>query len=71
MSNATPKVQYPGLRGSEQHHDLKDEAGEKADPDRAEEDGTVSEDMKAAIDDSDDETGMADAMKRAVSKDEA
>ncbi|EBA11139.1 hypothetical protein [Roseobacter sp. CCS2] len=38
MAEHTPKVQYPELKGSEQHFDLKNDPGKKGDPDHASDD---------------------------------
>lgn len=39
MPNTERTVKYPDLRGSEQHHDLKKQPGEKGDPDHMENGG--------------------------------
>lgn len=72
MSNAKPTVKHPGLRGSEQHHDLKDPSKAKTDPGHAEGDEAASDEMKAAIDDADadEDTGIADALRDAARKDD-
>jgi len=36
MGDPKYKVKYPELNGSEQHHDLKNNPGEKGDPDHTE-----------------------------------
>lgn len=35
MANSKDRVQYPELKGSEQHHELKNDPGKKGDPDHA------------------------------------
>lgn len=67
MTNANPKVQYPGLRGSKQHHDLKDEPGEDGDQDHMDDGAEPSEELKDAVEGNSSETEIGDALKRAVS----
>ncbi len=40
MPHTPPKVQYPHLKGSEQHHDLKNDPGQKGDPDHVTDEDT-------------------------------
>lgn len=62
------KVQYPGLRGSEQHHELKDQPGEEGDQDHDDgARGSLPDDIAEAIKVGDDKTGIAAALKDAVS----
>lgn len=44
MAQPKHEVQYPQLKGSEQHHDLKNDPGKKGDPDHM-------KDKKASQDD--------------------
>ena len=49
MADPKNRVQYPQLKGSEQHHDLKNDPGKLGDPDHMKEDtaeDTNSEDDK-------------------------
>lgn len=48
MSNTEKTVKYPNLRGSEQHHDLKNQPGEKGDPDHMNDDGKTTADRSEA-----------------------
>ncbi|WP_299417736.1 hypothetical protein [uncultured Sulfitobacter sp.] len=57
-----------GFKGSEQHHDLKDQHGEKADADHAAGDATVEKDIQDAVEDADGNGGVAGALKDAVEK---
>ncbi len=56
------------LKGSEQHHDLKNQPGEEGDPTHAETSRPVSEDLKAAIRQGEPDTEIAAALKGAVEK---
>lgn len=38
MTNPKYEVKYPQLKGSEQHHDLKNDPGKKGDPDHMKDD---------------------------------
>lgn len=67
MANDDKLVSYPDLRGSEQHHDLKNQPGEKGDKDHAETDGELSKENAKAVKSSDSDTQLADAL-RDVSK---
>ncbi|WP_425093511.1 hypothetical protein [Tropicimonas sp. S265A] len=69
MSNAHRTSPIEGLKGSEQHHDLKDQPGENGDPTHADTDGELPEDIAAAIRDGEADTEIAAAMKDAVEKD--
>lgn len=40
MADSKYDVKHPNLKGSEQHHDLKDNPGEDGDPNHATEDGS-------------------------------
>lgn len=65
MSNL--KVKYPGLKGAEQHHDLKNQPGENGDPDHAEDaNAPISEELVATVEDSKADTDMAAALKNAT-----
>jgi hypothetical protein len=58
------------LKGSEQHHDLKNQPGEHGDPDHADgadkTDGETVETVKEAVDGKDKKNAMSDALKDAV-----
>lgn len=58
---------YPG---SDNHHDLKRQPGEKGDPAHARGDGDVSEDVEKASAESDADTELAAKLKAAVTEDD-
>lgn len=61
------KVEYDphlaDLKGSEQHADLKNQPGEKGDPDHAEGDGQLTGDLAKQVNESDADTQIADELK--------
>ncbi len=69
MSTVPRNAPIEGLKGAEQHHDLKNQPGEKGDPDHTETDGTLPEDVEAAIKNAEADNEMAAALKDAVKKD--
>lgn len=54
------------LKGAEQHHKLKNQPGEKGDPDHASDDGGSSDQLDDAVEDGDDDTAVGSALKKAV-----
>ncbi len=68
MSIVTRSGPIKGLKGSEQHHDLKNQPGEKVDPTHDKTDGKLPEDIAAAIRDGEADTEIAAAMKDAAKK---
>lgn len=58
------------LKGSEQHHDLKNQRGEKGAPDHTQTDmsnsGEIDELVKDTLSDGESDTSMAAALKKAV-----
>ncbi len=58
------------LKGSSQHHDLKNQPGEKADKDHQKSDADPSDELKHAVADTNSDTGIADALREAVDDDE-
>ena len=58
---------YPG---SENHHSLKDQPGEKGKPVPTEETGDLPDDVEDAIKSSDDDTEMADKLKSAIDEED-
>ena len=58
------------LRGSEQHHSLKNQHGEKGDPDHTQDGGGAPDEItkviKDVVSDADKETPMIAALKKAV-----
>lgn len=57
-----------GFKGSEQHHDLKNKSGEKADPDHAEGEAAAEGEIKQAVENANDSGAVSDALKDAVKK---
>ncbi|MEL6516338.1 MAG: hypothetical protein AAFQ39_01385 [Pseudomonadota bacterium] len=66
---ARQTVSYPDLKGSEQHHDLKNQPGEDGDPDHADTDGALSPELEEVVESTDASTQIADKLKRAVDDD--
>jgi hypothetical protein len=62
-------VQYPDLKGSELHFDLKNKPGEDADETHAQTGEAARGKTREAITSSDDETQIADALRKTVKKD--
>ena len=56
------------LKGSEQHHKLKDQKGEDGDPEHAEGGGIQSAEIEKAVAEGDGDTAIGEALK-SVSKD--
>jgi len=54
------------LKGSEQHHDLKNQPGEKGDPDHADAKGEAGDTVKSALKGKDEKTAMSAALKDAA-----
>ncbi len=69
MSNIEYDPELAKLKGSEQHHDLKNKAGEKADEDHAKSDATPSDTVVDAVSGSDDETQIADKLREVAGND--
>ncbi|WP_306115546.1 MULTISPECIES: hypothetical protein [unclassified Roseovarius] len=67
------KIQYDehlaDLKGSKQHHDLKNRPGEAGDPNHAENDGELSDEVASAIAEGEGDTQIADALREAAEKD--
>ncbi|WP_298860214.1 hypothetical protein [uncultured Sulfitobacter sp.] len=57
-----------GFKGAEQHHDLKGQAGENGDPSHAHVDGEASAEIKDAVDGSNADGAVSDALKDATKK---
>lgn len=57
-----------GFKGSEQHHDLKNQSGEKGDPDHTKGEEPTDPDIKDAVKDNDAEGAVSSALKDAVEK---
>ncbi|WP_227267711.1 hypothetical protein [Roseobacter weihaiensis] len=53
------------LKGSEQHHKLKNQKGEKGDPDHAEVESSSSAEIEDAVADGDEDTAIGAALKSA------
>lgn len=56
-----------GFKGSEQHHDLKNQPGERADADHAEGEAATDKEMKQAVENTKDDGPVAEALKDAIS----
>lgn len=69
------KIEYDkhlaALKGSEQHHDLKNRPGENGDPDHAKTDSELSGDVAQQIEENDESTQIAEELKNAVKSDGA
>lgn len=61
-ANSTP-VKYPDLKGSEQHHNLKNQPGEQGDQDHASSDAKLTEETSQTVQKSDADTQIADALR--------
>ena len=68
MSTAHRTSPIERLKGIEQHHNLKIQAGENGDPTHAETDGELPEDSAAAGRDGEADTEIAAALKDAVKR---
>lgn len=68
MSKIEYDPELAAMKGSEQHHDLKNQPGEKADEDHAKSDGTASDELTDAIDSADADTQIADKLRKAADK---
>ena len=51
MGDTKKRVQYPQLKGSEQHHDLKNDPGKKGEPDHVKNDDTEGKKKDGTSDD--------------------
>ena len=71
MKTTSQTVSYPDLKGSEQHHPLKNQEGEKGDSDHAKSDVKMTEDTADAVQSSDAETQIADALRDLVDEDKS
>lgn len=74
MTTKSQKVSHPALKGAEQHHPLKNQPGEKGDKDHMqkdhiETDETLSDEAAKAVEASDAETQIADALRDLADKD--
>ena len=66
MSKKQPEVQYPDLEGSKQHHDLKNQPGESADPDHAAANADPTKKLKTQVKASDEDGQIADELRNAL-----
>lgn len=68
MAEAKYPVKHPDLKGSEQHHDLKGNPGEKGDDDHAKTEGTLDGNAAKTVDKSDADTQIAEELRQAKDK---
>lgn len=66
MSKSAKTVSHPNLKGSEQHHDLKGNPGEKGDPDHQGSDGALPDDVAEDVSSSKANTQIADELRKLV-----
>ena len=57
-----------GFEGSEQHHNLKNQPGEKGDPDHAHGDESSDQQIKKTVKESEEDNAVSAALKEAVEK---
>ena len=75
MTTETPKPENDsseetviGFKGSEQHHGLKNQPGEKGDPDHARGDATSDPQINKAVKGVENDNAVSDALKDALKK---
>lgn len=70
MAKTNPSHAPLDLKGSAQHHKLKNQPGEKGDDDHNESDDAPADDLKTAVADVEADTELADALRDAVEDEE-
>ena len=71
MAKTQPSYKPLDLKGASQHHDLKDQPGEKSDETHKDTSESASDELTEAVSNVKADTEIADALRDAVEEDEA